>query len=53
MKIGMHIILCMHAVWLQTQPYLRGKFMRGLGKCIFLASATGAPHSLAGFACAI
>ena len=24
MRIGMHIILCVHAVCLQMQPYLKG-----------------------------
>ena len=26
MKIGMYIILCMHAVWLETHPCLKGNF---------------------------
>ena len=50
MKIGMHIILCIHAVMLQMS---QGKFTRGLGTCALLASVASAPHSLAGIAHAV
>ena len=33
-----------------TKSMSQGKFMRGLGMCVLLASVASAPHSLAGFA---
>ena len=50
MKIGMHIILCMHTVLLQMLPCVQGN-LQELGMCIFHASALGAPHL--GFAHAV
>ena len=42
MEIGMQIILCMHALWLQIHPCLMGN----MGACIFLASVVDSPHLL-------
>ena len=46
MKTGMYIILCVHTVWLTNASIYQGKFTRGLGTCILLASFVGFPHLL-------
>ena len=43
MKIGMHIILCVHAVWLQTHPCLKGYLGESLALAFSFASVAGAP----------
>ena len=45
MKISMHLIFCMHAVWLKTHPCLKGNLREDW--------ARGAPHSLAVFTHAV
>ena len=52
MKIGMYIILCVHAVWLQTHPCLKGN-LQDLGTCIFSASVVFSAQLLILFACVI
>ena len=51
MKIDMHIILCVHPVWLQT--HVSREIYKGLGMYVFLASVASAPHSLTLFARAV
>ena len=52
MKIGMQIILCILAAWLQMHPCLKGEFARDLGRCVFLASVARPPQLIKGFASA-
>ena len=50
MKINMHIILFMYAVWLQTHPCLKGNLKRDFGMCILLASVV-ASHTFIYIVC--
>ena len=53
MKIGMHIILCVHAVWLQTHPCLQGYLGETLALAFSFASVASAPHLVTLFAWAV
>ena len=46
MRMGMHIILCVHTAWLQTHSMSQRKFTKDLCMCVFFASVAGAPNSL-------
>ena len=46
MKIGMHIILCQLAAWLQMHPYLKGNLRETWARVLFLAIVACPPHLL-------
>ena len=53
MKIGRHIILCVHAVQLQVQSMPQGELTRDSGTCILLANVVDSTHLLILFAHAV
>ena len=43
MKIGMHIILCVHAVWLRMHPFLKGNLREAWARVLSLLVLLGFP----------